>query len=233
MAPDGVSVHAARVDAKAPWAEWSEDDGSVVLADDLARGAEHFSKMKLSAVVLGHSSSSILGGPGWDAATVAQLSDVIGGDTTVTTNGLDCQAALEAVDIKRPFLVFPAWFGDPMIPKGEAYFTAQGFQPSGSLRYDPGPGWRDRPPERLYPEGIAFEQQVEPLYRQIRAACPDEADGVLIAGTGFRCVAIIDALEQALGRPVISANQASLWSCLRKSGVHDTVTGYGRLLEWY
>ena len=32
--------------------------------------------------------------------------------------------------------------------------------------------------------------------------CPQEADSVLIAGTGFRCVAILDALERDLQRPV-------------------------------
>jgi len=54
---------------------------------------------------------------------------------------------------------------------------------------------------------------------------------VLIAGTGFRCVAIIDALERDLGRPVITANQASLWHTLRLSGVRPQISGYGRLLE--
>jgi maleate isomerase len=72
---------------------------------------------------------------------------------------------------------------------------------------------------------------IEPLKAQIAAACPDDADGVLIAGTGFRCVAILDALEQELKRPVLSANQASLWQCLRASGVHTPVPGYGNLLR--
>ena len=67
------------------------------------------------------------------------------------------------------------------------------------------------------------------MYRQIRAACPDQADGVLIAGTGFRCVGIIDTLERDLGRPVLTANQVSLWNCLRLSGVRARVEGYGRL----
>jgi len=80
-------------------------------------------------------------------------------------------------------------------------------------------------------EGAGFEQEVEPLYAQIKAACPAAADGVLIAGTGFRCVAILEALEQDLQRPVISANQASLWHCLRASGVHMAVEGYGALLR--
>jgi maleate isomerase len=78
---------------------------------------------------------------------------------------------------------------------------------------------------------MGFEQEVEPLYAQIKAACPAEADGVLIAGTGFRCVGILEALEQDLRRPVVSANQASLWHCLRLSGVHAPVAGYGSLLR--
>ena len=57
------------------------------------------------------------------------------------------------------------------------------------------------------------------------------ADGVLIAGTGFRCVGIIDTLEKDLHKPVVTANQASLWQCLRKSGVTAAVSGYGRLLQ--
>ena len=54
---------------------------------------------------------------------------------------------------------------------------------------------------------------------------------MLIAGTGFRCVGILEALEQDLKRPVISANQASLWHCLRSAGVQAKVEGYGSLLR--
>ena len=50
--------------------------------------------------------------------------------------------------------------------------------------------------------------------------------GVIDKGVG-----ILDALERDLGRPVISANQASLWRCLRLSGVHATISGYGSLLS--
>jgi maleate isomerase len=83
----------------------------------------------------------------------------------------------------------------------------------------------------MYPRGLGFEQEIEPLFVQIKAGCPADADGVLIAGTGFRCVAILDALERELKRPVLSANQASLWHCLRIAGVKAKVQGYGSLFE--
>ncbi len=231
MLPPHVSVHAARVMARAPWAQWREDRAGITLADDLVRGAQQFGAMRLSAITIGHTSSSVLGGKGWDEAVVAALSDVLGSNAHVTTNGLDSLAALRASSIRRPFLVLPPWFGDETVSAGVRYYADQGYEPAAHMRYDPGPKWQGVPPSEMYPRGMGFEQEIEPLYAQIKSVCPASADGVLIAGTGFRCVAIIDALEQELKRPVLSANQMSLWHCLRLSGVQTKISGYGRLLS--
>jgi maleate isomerase len=231
MAPRGVSVHAARVTARAPWARWNADRRAVALEDDLARGAKQFAAMKLSAVTIGHSSSSMMGGAGWDEATVAALRPVVGDGPFVTTNGLDTLAALRALHVRRPFLVLPPWYNDETVAAGVRYYAETGLAPAGHHRYDPGRKWRDLSPNELVPQGAGFAQEVEPLYAQIREHCPADADGMLIAGTGFRCVALLDALEQDLGRPVVSANQASLWHCLRTVGVRTPVEGYGSLLR--
>lgn len=231
MAPPGVSVHAARIAASAPWAKWRDDRSDVELADDLQRGCRHFAAMRLSAVVLAHTTSTVVGGKGWDEATAARLAAEVGPGAIATTNGLDILAALKASGVKRPLLVLPPWFPDDTVAKAVRYYTEQGFEPAACLRFDPGRKWRDLPPAELYGHGMGFEQEVEPLYAQIRAACPPQADGILIGGTGFRCVAILEMLEQDLKRPVISANQASLWHCLRLSGIRAPVAGYGNLLR--
>lgn len=229
MAPAGVSIHAARVTAPAPWARWRDGKAEVDLADDLLRGCRQFAAMRLSSVVLAHTSSSVMGGKGWDDATSAALAAVLGGGIRATTNGLDTLKALAASQVKRPFLVLPPWFGDDTVAAALRYYADHGVMPAACHRYDPGRKWRDLPPNALVGQGAGFEQEVEPLYAQIRANCPAEADGVLIAGTGFRCVAILAALEQDLGRPVLSANQASLWCGLRSAGVRAPVEGYGSL----
>ena len=231
MAPSGVSVHAARVTASAPWARWRDNKTDVDLADDLLRGCRQVAAMHLSAVVVGHTSSSVVGGKGWDEATAVSLSTVLGAGPIATTNGLDTLAALRASGVNRPFLVLPPWFGDSTVDAAVRYYTDHGFEPAAFLRVDPGRKWRDLPPGDLVGQGAGLAQEVEPLYAQIRAACPTAADGILIAGTGFRCVAILETLEQDLRRPVISANQASLWHCLRLSGVQVPVDGYGSLLR--
>ena len=237
MLPPNVSVHAARVTARAPWARWRADRRGVDLEDDVIRGARQFAAMRLTAVVTGHSSSSLLGGKGWDEAVVTEVTAVLGTgtlatDAIVTTNGLDCLAALRASNMARPFLVLPPWFGDDTVAAAQRYFADVGVTLSGHLRYDPGPQWRDHRPGDLYRLGMGFAQEIEPLHAQIVSSCPAAADGVLIAGTGFRCVAIIEALEQALQRPVVSANQASLWHCLRLAGITTKIDGYGRLLRF-
>jgi maleate isomerase len=172
-----------------------------------------------------------VGGKDWDEATVAALVPLLGKGAFVTTNGLDILAALRVLAVKRPFLVLPPWFNDDTVASGLRYYADQGVTLAGHLRYDPGPKWRDLPPGDLVGQGLGFEQEIETLYVQIGAGCPADADGVLIAGTGFRCVAILEMLEQELKRPVISANQASLWHCLRASGVRTSVDGYGSLLR--
>ncbi len=230
MLPANVSVHAARISASAPWARWKENRTAVDLADDLAHGAQQFAAMRLSAVVIGHSSSSFVGGKGWDEAVVKNLSHMFSADVTVTTNGLDTLAALRASGVRRPYLVLPPWFNDKTVAAGVRYYEDHGFEPAGHLRYVPGPEWRDLPPGDLYGHGMGFAQEVDTLHTQISASCPTAADGVLIAGTGFRCVAILDSLEQGLKRPVLSANQISLWHCLRLAGVQSDITGYGNLL---
>src|SRR3546814_7316769 len=102
--------------------------------------------MRLSAVVVGHSSSSLVGGQGWDEAVVRSLADVLPAGVSVTTNGLDCMAALRASGVRRPFLVLPPWFDEATMAAGVAYYAGHGFEPAGHMRYDPGRKRRDLPP---------------------------------------------------------------------------------------
>ncbi len=42
---------------------------------------------------------------------------------------------------------------------------------------------------------------------------------------------VIARLEDALGKPVISSTQATLWHALRLAGIDDRIAGFGRLME--
>ncbi len=59
----------------------------------------------------------------------------------------------------------------------------------------------------------------------------DEVDTFLHVGGALGIVGAIEALEQDLGRPVISVNVATYWRCLRTLGIGDPLTGFGQLAE--
>ena len=231
MSPPGVSIHAARVTAATPWAQWRPERDAVDLADDLQRGAAQFASMALSVAVLAHSSSSIVGGDGWDEALISCLKPSLHASTAVTTNGTDCIRALGQCGVQRPFVVFPPWFSDGALRAGAAYVSGHGFQVAGAYRQVPGPRWAGVRPQDLYGNFMHIQQSAESLFEQIVSNCPKSADGVLIMGTGLRCVGIIDALEAEFQRPVVTANQASLWRCLALAGLDMPVAGYGQLLS--
>ena len=54
-------------------------------------------------------------------------------------------------------------------------------------------------------------------------------DGVFISCTNLASLSSIDALEQAIGRPVISSNGVTLWAALRQAGYTGVVPDTGAL----
>jgi maleate isomerase len=58
-----------------------------------------------------------------------------------------------------------------------------------------------------------------------------EADALFLSCTALRAVPVAAAIEAALGKPVITSNQALAWDALRLAGYTERVPGYGRLLE--
>jgi len=69
------------------------------------------------------------------------------------------------------------------------------------------------------------------IFDWAQAQVPDNADAIVIGGGGFRAIGAIEALELELGRPVLSANQASFWLALRYSGIEDKLTNYGKIFR--
>ncbi len=58
-----------------------------------------------------------------------------------------------------------------------------------------------------------------------------EAEALLICCTDFNTLDAVEPLEEALGKPVITSNTATLWAALRALGIGDAIPGCGRLLR--
>jgi maleate isomerase len=80
----------------------------------------------------------------------------------------------------------------------------------------------DRDMARLAPASIAAVA---------REVCDPAAEGFFISCTAVRAAEAVEEIEQALGKPVVTSNQAMFWQALRTAGCDSAVSGYGRLLR--
>jgi maleate isomerase len=71
--------------------------------------------------------------------------------------------------------------------------------------------------------------EAKAVYEWTSRHLSDEAEAVVIGGNGFRAAGATVALEGAIGRPVLSANQVLLWNLLAHAGATFEVSGYGQL----
>lgn len=79
----------------------------------------------------------------------------------------------------------------------------------------------------------AIMGRIEPAFIKELALSIDrpEADAIFISCGGIRTLDVVQDIEDAAGKPVICSNQAMMWSCLRRIGVADPISGYGRLFH--
>jgi maleate isomerase len=122
---------------------------------------------------------------------------------------------LAALGVKRLALIDPPWFSVELNAQGAAYFQGQGFDVVHN-------GPADLPSD---------QRAIHPgqLYEWVRTHTPKSAEAVFIGGNGLRAIGVIQALEQDLARPVLTANQVAFWHALSLSGARAPIVGYGQI----
>lgn len=214
MAPEGVSVHTARV----PFHDYrtyanppGPDDATGVLA-----------KLKLQCIVYGFTAGSYLLGTGKEQSLVARLEQRSNG-TPVLMPGAAAAAACRALSVKRIAMFNPPWYVGDMDQLGIRFFRDQGFEVVRAWHFIP----------ELPVPHPNYGTSVDPaeLYDFVHRNAPSDADGVFISGNGWHTIPVIAALEEDLGGPVLTATQSSFWYALRLAGVGAQLDDYGQLFK--
>lgn len=80
--------------------------------------------------------------------------------------------------------------------------------------------------------GIEFGCVTPEYWKEFALAIdrPD-ADAIFLSCGGIRALEVVEEIEQAAGKPVITSNQAQFWSCLRRAGISDQIEGFGQLFS--
>ncbi len=84
--------------------------------------------------------------------------------------------------------------------------------------------------------GLGFQNDIDvtrlPTDEIVKAALiarAQHADALFISCTAFRASLVIEKIEQQLGIPVVSSNQALVWHAMRLLDNHSHVNGFGAL----
>ena len=127
-------------------------------------------------------------------------------------------SALNAVQAKKIVIGTP--YLDEINAREEEFFLSKGFE---ILRM-----------EGLNLEtGIEFGKVTPDFWNKfsLEIDCED-ADAVFLSCTGIRSLDIIEKVEAQINKPVITSNQAQMWSALRLAGINDNLKGFGQLFGY-
>ena len=208
--PKGVVAHVARLRMTGP-----HHVGLERLMPRIVDAAGALSDAKCEVVTFHCTVSSMEEGPEGEQRVLDAITQ--GGAKQARTTATAIRAALEALKAKRIAFITPY---DAHKTDDEAKFLAaigyevvfhKGYDMPGSDQYcaTPSSFWREKLLEARHPD----------------------ADDYFISCANVSTFPVLDELEQKLGKPVISSNQAVVWDGLRRVGWSDTAGCPGSLFR--
>ncbi len=213
MAAPGISVHTARIHLPKVNVQGI---GAMMESPQLEEAARLIGGAPIDVLCFGGTSASFLHGTKWDRALIANMEEWVPG-VPVTTASTATLAGLAEVGAGKVALATP--YGDEVHQRAIRFLEENGHAvaKSDNLGISDDHELADVPLDRIY--------------ELVRSVDHPEATAFFVSCTNFRSAAVISALEEDLGRPVLSAVQASFWHSLVLAGVKGAQPGYGRLMK--
>lgn len=211
MAPKGVSIHSGRIMLLGK----ASEESYVKMGEETGRAAAELGTAEVDVIAWGCTSGSCV-------VPRDQLEGSI-----VSNSGIEAVSTMSAV-----FEAIKA-FGAKTISLGTPYvqfvnetevqvIEAEGIKVAAWYGLELGETQEER-------RGIG-RVPPESLFRLARYIDRPESDLIFLSCTNLATIEMLDQLEQDLGKPVISSNQATFWASLRRLCIKDRIEGYGSLL---
>jgi len=210
--PDGIVINHNRMSR--PGAALTRES-LLAMIDSLERSAHDLAQAHPEVIVYGCTSGSFLAGPGREDELGEKIREYTGipGITTSTA----VIRALKAVGASRVFMITP--YPDDINEHEIAFLTHREIAVEGWDAF--------RCPASEDIRRISSEQ-VEALALSHREAI-GRCDALFLSCTNMLTMDRIEAMEAALGVPVVSSNQATLWAALTHMQADTRGLGAGRL----
>ncbi|MGX5723339.1 maleate cis-trans isomerase family protein [Shinella zoogloeoides] len=204
----GVEVYSSRI----PMARDVSPESLAAMADALPRAVELLlPEDRLDVVAFGCTSGSMVIGP----ERIADIVETVRPGVKVCNPVSASLAAFGALGVSRIGLVTP--YSTEVNKRVERFFAANGLDIAARASF-----------HQDSDVSIARIREEDILRSAVEIGRLD-VEAVFLSCTALRCSGIIDAVEAAIGKPVVTSNQALAWDALRKAGEKQTVPGAGRL----
>jgi len=210
--PEGVSLHTARMPLKGV-----TEEELLKMSALAVESAKLLKDADVDLILYGCTSGSFIGGENFENELEEKIEDEV--KIPVVTTSSAILAALNALEAQQILVLTP--YTEEINKREREFLEANEF-------------------EVLDIRGMGIVEntkigRLEPYeaYRLAKAMFTEEADALFISCTNFRTFEIIEALEDDLGVPVVTSNQASLWYALRELEINESILGLGTLLREY
>ena len=213
MSAPGVAVHTTRLKLPKVTVEGIEE---MMNSPEVEQAARLVGAAPIDVLCFGGTSASFLHGTAYDQGLMKKLAGWVPGPRT-TTASTATLAALRAVGAGKVALATPYV---PAIHERAIRFLEENGHAVVRHRN-----------LGIDSDHALAEVSLEQVYDLVRAVDHPEATAIFISCTNFRSAGVIAALEAELGKPVISAVQASFWHCLEVLDVNGARPGYGQLVD--
>jgi maleate cis-trans isomerase len=211
IAPEGVSVHTARISG----GRHGTPDELRSMENASKKAAEDVGMIEPDVVVYGCTSGSFFEGPEWNRKICEQLSAIAKAPTVTTAGGM--AACLVAGGHKKVDVVTP--YVELTNERLKQFLKAHGIDVLKLGTFD------------MLDMFDHAKIQPEEIYRKVKETTTPDADAVFVACTQLRALEVLDMLERDLGKPVYSAVQASAWQAFEVMGVDPKIAHCGSLLR--
>ena len=212
MAAPGVAIHTTRIKLPKATIEGIEE---MMNAPELKQAAELLGSAPIDILCFGGTSASFLRGTAYDHALIEKFKNWVPGPK-VTTASTGTLAALSKVGAGTIALATP--YVDEIHKRAIVFLEENGHKVVSHRNLS------------IDTDEALAEVPLSQIYDLVCEVDTPEASAVFISCTNFWSVGAIEALEDKLGKPVISAVQASFWHCLEIAGIKGAKPGYGQLL---
>ena len=212
LAPPGVTIHTTRVLLTGEMDEASFHR----MAGELSRAAKELATAEVDIVIYGCTAGSVIVPLPELTASIAQQT----GTPALVTAGA-VVSALRALGVRRVAMATP--YLDFVNRREVTFLEEHGFSVTRYLGLEMGNNQQER--------RCIGHVAPQALYRMAMEIDTPEAQAIFISCANLATLDVIEDIERALGKPVVTSNTASFWACLRTLCINAGIAGHGRLLR--